>query len=90
VDFKDLAIVLRPAEKDVPAVSLKYGLFLQSTIDFLIIAFVIFLMVKIITSMNRRAEAAPPAPTTKDCPKCLMAVPLKATKCGHCTVEIGG
>ena len=63
-----------------------WGLFVQSIIDFLIIAFAVFLLVK---QVNRfRKTAPPPAPNTKDCPRCATAIPLKATRCPHCTSEL--
>lgn len=64
------------------AVTLNYGKFINTIINFLIIAFAVFLVVKQINRC-RKAEV-----TTKDCPFCLSAVPLKATKCGHCTSEL--
>lgn len=86
VDFSSLAFTLKEATETSPAVTIKYGLFINTIIDFLIVAFVIFLVVKL---MNRLKKPAPaPAATTKDCPHCLMSVPLRATKCGHCTAEL--
>ena len=56
---------------------------------FVIIAFAVFLLIRAINQLKRKEEAAPaPAPTTKDCPYCLSAVPLKATRCGHCTSDL--
>lgn len=69
------------------AVTMNYGLFINTIIDFLIVAFVIFLVVK---QVNRLKKPAPPAePTTKECPYCLSAIPIKATRCPHCTSELG-
>ncbi len=67
--------------------TLNYGLFLNTVIDFLIVAFVVFLLVKQINRM-KKPEPAPAAPATKECPYCLSAVPLKATRCPHCTSEL--
>ena len=68
---------------------IKYGLFINTVIDFLIVSFVIFLVVRLANRLQRQeAAAAPAAPTTKECPFCLSAIPLKATRCGHCTSEI--
>lgn len=65
---------------------IKYGAFIQSIIDFLIIAFVIFLIVR---AMNRMKKPEPvAAPTTKDCPHCFTAVPIKATRCPNCTSQL--
>jgi large conductance mechanosensitive channel len=68
----------------VPTVN--YGVFLQTILDFIIIAFVIFMLVK---QVNRlKSPAAPAAPTTKDCPLCLSTIPMRATKCAHCTSNV--
>ena len=86
VDFSSLAFTLKDATDASPAVTIKYGLFINTIIDFVIVAFAIFMVIK---QMNRLKKPAPaPVVTTKDCPHCLMSVPLKATKCGHCTSEI--
>jgi large conductance mechanosensitive channel len=73
--------------KAANAPTLNYGLFLNNTIDFLIVALVVFLMVK---QINRfKAKPAPaPAPTTRECPRCLSAVPLKASRCAFCTSDL--
>ena len=91
VDFSNLFINLSgnaypsiAAAKAAGAATLNYGIFINNIINFLIIAFAIFLVIK---SINRMRGPAP-APTTKDCPYCLSAVPLKATKCAHCTAEL--
>jgi len=73
--------------KAANAPTLNYGLFLNNVIDFLIVALVVFLMVKQINRL--RAKPAPAsAPTTRDCPRCLSAVPLKATRCAFCTSDL--
>jgi len=65
---------------------IKYGVFLNSVINFLIVAFVLFLIIR---QMNRlRQEAPAPAPTTRPCPYCLSNIPLKATRCAFCTMEV--
>lgn len=86
VDFSSLAFTLKDATETSPAITIKYGLFINTIIDFVIVAFVIFLVIKLMNSLKKPAPA--PAATTKDCPHCLMSVPLKATKCGHCTSDI--
>ncbi len=70
-------------ERGLPVIS--YGRFLNDVISFLIIAFVVFLMVK---AINRLRAAPPPPPNTKDCPYCLTAIPLAATRCSACTSEL--
>jgi len=63
-----------------------YGVFLNTILDFVVVALVIFLLIK---QVNRfKKEPAPAAPNTKDCPYCLSAVPIKATRCGHCTSQL--
>jgi large conductance mechanosensitive channel len=81
VDFSNLAIHLSDT------VAIGYGKFINSVISFLIIAFSLFLVIR---GMNRmkKAEAAPAAPTTKECPFCATAVPIKAVRCPHCTSEL--
>jgi large conductance mechanosensitive channel len=79
VDFSSLAITVGDA-------AIKYGAFMQAIIDFVIIALVIFMLVRTMNSMKKPAPVA--APTTKDCPYCLSAIPLKATRCPHCTSEL--
>lgn len=102
VDFSNLFVVLKGgAEAAAPyatmadaqaagAVTLNYGAFINTIISFLIIAFAIFLLIRGVNK-TKRAEAPAPAaaPTTKDCPYCLTAIPIKATKCAACasTVE---
>jgi large conductance mechanosensitive channel len=74
------------AAKAAGAPTLNYGVFLQSVFDFIIIAFVIFMLVK---QMNRLKKPEPTAaPTTKDCSHCLSTIPIKATKCAHCTSNV--
>lgn len=66
---------------------IKYGLFINTVIDFVIVSFVIFLVVRLANRLQhaKDAESAPATPTTKECPHCLSVIPLKATRCGHCT-----
>ena len=94
LDFAELFVSLDgneyetlAAAKEAGAGTLNYGSFLTTVVDFVIIAFVIFLMIK---QMNRLKKAAPPPPppNTRDCPQCLMAVPIQARRCGHCTSEL--
>ena len=65
--------------------ALRWGAFVQSIIDFLIIAFVIFLLVR---AMNRLKREEPVTPTTKECPHCFTTIPLKATRCPNCTSQL--
>jgi large conductance mechanosensitive channel len=82
VNFSDLSIT-------VGAAVVKWGSFVQNIIDFLIIAFVIFLIIKAANSTKKEAPApVPTEPTTKECPKCYSTISIKATRCPHCTSEI--
>ena len=67
---------------------LAYGNFISNVIDFLIIALVIFLLVRGINRLTAKPAPAPAAPTTKECPHCFTAIPLKATRCPNCTSEL--
>jgi len=86
VDFSSLAFTLKEATDSSPGVTIRYGLFINTLIDFVIVAFAIFLVIKQLNRLKKPALA--PMATTKDCPHCLMSVPLKATRCGHCTSEL--
>ncbi|HEV3419502.1 MAG TPA: large conductance mechanosensitive channel protein MscL [Candidatus Acidoferrum sp.] len=73
------------AAKDAGAATLNYGNFINTVINFLIVAFTIFVVVRIV---NRWMPKPPPPVTTKDCPQCAMAIPVAAKKCGHCTSAV--
>lgn len=101
VDFANFFAVLKPGTTPGPysvladaqaagAVSLNYGLFLNAVISFLIVAFAVFLLVRTVNRLRRQEEAAPVQATTKECPYCASAIPLKATRCPHCTSELAG
>ena len=79
VDFKNLAVTVGSAK-------VEYGLFIQNVVDFIIVAFVIFLIVRAINSTKKPAPAV--APTTKECPHCFTTIPLKATRCPNCTSQL--
>ncbi len=96
VDFNSLFLVLDSSKgypasladakaKGVPVIA--YGQFLNDVINFLIVAFVIFLIVKQYNRLKSK-QATDAAPTTKDCPYCLSTIPLKATRCKDCTAEL--
>ena len=74
------------AAKAAGAPTIAYGVFVNTVINFLIIAFAIFMLVRAVNRLKRPAPAA--VPTTKDCPYCFSAIPLRATRCGHCTSEL--
>ncbi len=94
VDFSGLFIDLSgksyetlAAAKAAGAPTLNYGIFLNSIISFLIVAFAVFLVVHQVNRWTKKAEA-PAAPTTKDCPQCAMTIPIAAKRCGHCTAQL--
>ena len=79
INFSELAFTVGEAV-------VKWGAFVQSILDFVIVAFVIFMIVR---TMNRMQKPAPvAAPTTKECPYCFSTIPLKATRCPNCTSEL--
>ena len=95
-DFASLFYVLDPAKgvpasladakaKGVPVIA--YGQFLNDVINFIVVAFVVFLVVKAY-NRTKSKQATDAAPTTKDCPYCLSTIPLKATRCKDCTAEL--
>ena len=94
VDFSNLFINLSPNSYATIALAkaagqptLNYGLFLNAIFTFLIIAFAIFLLLRVVNRwLIKPAPVA--APTTKDCPQCLMPIPVAARKCGHCTSTV--
>ena len=71
------------------AVTINYGVFFNAIIDFLIVAIIIFLMVRWFERLQKKEEPAPADPTTKDCPFCYSAIPVKATRCPQCTSQLG-
>ena len=92
VDFTDLFVALDgrsypslKVAKDAGAATINYGVFVNTLINFVIVAFALFLVVK---SVNRLRRPAVAAPTTKDCVYCAMAIPIKATRCPHCTSAV--
>jgi large conductance mechanosensitive channel len=101
VDFSSLFFVLKEgtipgtytspaAAKAAGAVTINYGVFLSTIISFLIVAFSVFLIIRNINNLRRQEEIQPSVPTTKECPYCLSVIPVKATRCAHCTSEIKG
>jgi large conductance mechanosensitive channel len=94
VDFSNLFVSLTgqtydslAAARAAGAATLNYGLFLNSVINLLIVAFAIFILVKQVNRLQKPAPAPPP-PATKDCPLCFSVIPVKATRCPHCTSEL--
>ncbi len=100
VDFSNLFITLKQGAaagpyatlelaKKAGAVTLSYGAFFNTIVSFLIVAFSVFMLIKGMNKLKKQQETAPAAaPTTKECPHCLSTIPIKATKCGHCTSNL--
>jgi large conductance mechanosensitive channel len=76
------------AAKEVGASTLNYGLFINTIINFLIVALAIFFIIKWVNKLSTKKEEAPAEPTTKDCPYCQTSIPIKATRCSHCTSQL--
>lgn len=96
IDFANLFAVLKDGKVPGPyetlalakaagAVTINYGVFINTVISFLVVAFCVFILIK---NVNRLREPLPAEPDTRECPYCLSAIPVKATKCAHCTAEI--
>ena len=95
VDFSNIFIVLGSGEyasleaaKEAGAATWNIGLFINTMIDFLIIAFAIFLVVKAVNNLKRKEAAPPPAPSEKSCTFCATTIPIKATRCPNCTSQL--
>jgi len=100
VDFSNLFAVLKQGEtvagpyaslvdaQAAGAVTINYGVFIDTVISFIVIAFAIFIVIRNINQLKKKEEAPPTEPTTKDCPYCLTSIPIKATRCPHCTSEL--
>ena len=98
VDFSSLFVVLDASKgypvsladaktKGIPVIA--YGQFLNDIVGFLIVAFAVFLLVKQVNRLKSEPPTQAPDPTTKPCPYCLSVIPVKATRCPHCTSQIG-
>jgi len=95
VDFSNIFVVLSSGDYDsleaakaAGAATWNIGLFINTMIDFLIIAFAIFLVVKAVNRLKRTEAVPPPAPSEKSCPFCVTTIPIKATRCPHCTSQL--
>ena len=101
IDFANFFLVLKhgvnagpyasPAEaKAAGAVSINYGMFINSVISFVIVVFAVFLLIRSINRLRRQEEAQPAETTTKECSYCTSTIPIKATRCPHCTSQLAG
>jgi large conductance mechanosensitive channel len=102
IDFSNLFITLKAGAKAAGpylslaeakaagAVSINYGAFINTVISFIIVAFCVFMLIRAMNKLKRQEAAPAAAPTTKDCSFCFTAIPVKATRCPHCTSELKG
>jgi large conductance mechanosensitive channel len=99
VDFSNIFAVIKEgkvpgpyasiaAAKAAGAVTINFGVFVNTIISFILIAFAVFLLVRAINKLRRQEEAPPPVPTTKECTYCFSSIPMKATRCPNCTSEL--
>ena len=99
VDFSNIFVVLKKGAvagpyanlagaKAAGAVTINIGLFVNAIISFLIVAFAVFLLIRSLNALRSKQAEAPAAPTTKDCPFCQTSIPIKASRCPHCTSQI--
>lgn len=93
VDFSNLFLNLSATSyetlaeaQEAGAPTINYGVWLMNVLDFLLVAFAVFLLVRLMNRLRREEPAA--APTTRECPLCLSAIPLKASRCAHCTADV--
>jgi large conductance mechanosensitive channel len=100
VDFANLFVVIKEGAtaaapyasltlaQEAGAVTINYGVLINTIINFLIVAFAVFLLIRGLNRLKREEEAPPEEPTTKDCPQCLSTIPIAATRCAHCTAQL--
>ncbi len=99
VDFSNLFMTLKEGTTPGPyptleqaqeagAVVISWGIFVDNVVAFLIVALAMFFVVRAMVRLKRKEEGPPPPPTARDCPHCMMSIPLKATRCGHCTATV--
>jgi large conductance mechanosensitive channel len=87
LNLSDKSYETLAAAKAAGAPTLNYGIFLNTVINFLIVAFCVFIVVQQVNDWTKK-PTAPAAPTTKDCPQCAMSIPIAAKRCGHCTSQL--
>ncbi|MCS6935951.1 MAG: large conductance mechanosensitive channel protein MscL [Candidatus Bipolaricaulota bacterium] len=97
VDFSNLFIDLSgqtyrslTEAKAAGAPTINYGVFLNTVLDFVIVTFAVFLVIRQVNRLRRQPEPAPAAPTTKECPYCFSVISIRATRCPYCTSEVQG
>ncbi len=87
-DFSNLVLALRAKTEAAEAVTINYGIFVNTVLNFIIVAFAIFVVIKQMSRLKKKPEAPPAEPTTKECPKCFTTISLKATRCPNCTSDL--
>jgi len=95
VDFTNLFVNLGGEKfaslaeaQEAGAATINYGVFINTVLDFIIVAFAIFMVIRAMNKLKRKEEALPAEPTTKECPQCLSTIPIKAVRCAHCTAQL--
>jgi large conductance mechanosensitive channel len=88
MDFSTLAITLHSPVGNAAPVTIRYGAFINTIIDFVIVAFAIFLLIKQVNRLTAKKPEPAAAPTTRECPECLSTIPIKAKRCAHCAVVL--
>jgi large conductance mechanosensitive channel len=99
VDFSNLFLVIKQGAsagtfatvaeaQKAGAVTINYGVFINTVISFLVVAFSVFILIRGMNKLNRKEEAVPEEPTTKECPKCFSTIAINATRCAFCTSEL--
>jgi large conductance mechanosensitive channel len=85
INLSDKPVATLAEAKAAGAATINYGVFLNTVIDFVIVAFVIFLLIR---QINRLKRETPPVPTTRECPQCAMMIPIRAKRCPQCTSDL--
>jgi large conductance mechanosensitive channel len=88
INLSDKTYASLTEAKAAGGVTIAYGVFLNTIIDFVIVAFVLFLVIRQMNRLKRVEQVPPPAPATKECPFCITSIPIKAVRCPNCTSEL--
>jgi large conductance mechanosensitive channel len=88
IDLSGKGFPSMAAAKAAGTATINYGTFINTLINFVIVAFVIFLLVRAINKLKRLPQVKPASPNTKECPYCILAIPIKATRCPNCTSDL--
>ncbi len=90
IDLSGEGYEVLAAAQEAGAATVNYGIFINNVLDFLIVAFVVFLLVRWVNRVRKGEEEAPAAPTTKECPVCFTIIPIQARRCPNCTSQLEG